>query len=124
MTMIQKSIKHEFGDPGMQYRHSDYGRRRRSSPRPSSHHRETGSSLFSSFWVIVNFLLAIIAITIAAIVVAGWLRFVAFGKVSNDSFWRRLTYDTVHIAEPGSRLRMKRFAQGVLQNSESSAAIF
>gem|GEM_PF-6066464 len=108
----------------MQHRHSDYGKRRKPSPRPSGQNREMSSSLFSSFWVIINFLIAIAAITLAAIVVAGWLRFVAFGKVSNDSFWRRLTYDTVHITEPNSRLRLKRFAQGVLQNSESSASLF
>lgn len=108
----------------MQYRHSDYGKRGRSSSRSSGQGREAASNFFSIFWVAVNFLLAIFAITAFALVTVGWLRFVAFGKVPNQTYWKRLTYDVIHITDQNSQNRMKRFVRSVVQTSDGSAPVF
>lgn len=123
MTMNQGAIKRRIGDFTVHYRHSDYKKRKQAS-RNSGPGRDLFSGTFSGIMVAFNFVTAIVGILIISIVLAGWVRFVAVGKVSNRTYWKRLTYDAVRIGEPNSRLRLKRFAKGVLQNSESAATLF
>ncbi len=134
MTIFMASIKTEFVKArGMErdYRASDFRdyrkeQRKRNQSRSSriGAGRELTNGLTSAFWMTLNLVLSILGVLIAALIVSGWLRFVAFGKVDNDAYWKRLVYDFTHIDQRNSQNRLKNFAQGVLHGSESSASLF
>lgn len=106
------------------YRNEQRKRNKSRSKNRVGEGREMAAGLSSAFWMTLNLVLSIVGVCLAAIVVSGWMRFVAFGKVENDRYWKRLTYDICHFDQKSSRNRLRNFVQGVLNSSESSASIF
>jgi len=71
-------------------------------------------SFISNVIMILLFILVPVLLLLTALTALGWIKFVAFGDMSNDFFWTRLWQDITRLNDPQSIHSLKQFYFKVL----------